>query len=83
MLAHCPPSHSAIFSLAKNSSSSVQHREAKDFALESMSGSSPGVVSLPFTSIRSPVDPISGGVTGDTVSERENELPTEGTNRTR
>jgi hypothetical protein len=79
---HLPPSHSAIFSFARNSSSSVQHLTASDLALESISGSSPGVVSLPFNNIRSPVDPVSGGVIGDTVSERENELPTEGTNRT-
>ena len=79
---HLPPSHSAIFSFARNSSSSVQHLTASDLALESISGSSPGVVSFPLSNIRSPVDPVSGGVIGDTVSERENELPTEGTKRT-
>lgn len=80
--AHLLPSHSAIFSLAKNSSSSVQHLAANDFALESIFGSSPGEVSLPLNIIRSPVDPISGGVIGDTVSGRENELPMEGTSLT-
>jgi hypothetical protein len=79
---HLPPSHSAIFSLAKNSSSSAQHLAANDFALELMSGSSPGAVSLPVNNTRSPVEPISGGVIGDTPSDRENELPTDGTNRT-
>jgi len=59
---------------------SVQHLADNDFALESISGSSPGVVSLPLINTRSPVDPISGGVIGDNVFERESELPTEDTN---
>ena len=82
MWTRLPPSHSAIFSFARNSSSSAQHLAASDLALESISGSSPGEASLPLSNIRSPADPVSGGVIGDTVSERENELPTEGTKRT-
>lgn len=42
LTAYVPPSHSAILSLAKNSSSSCQHRVARSLALLSISvGSSP------------------------------------------
>lgn len=80
---YCPPSHSAIFSFPKNSSSSFQHRAANVFALDSRSSGAGDGEDLKFVETRSPVEVsgVKGGALDEIVSEYTNE-PVDGARRT-
>ena len=81
---YCPPSHSAIFSLAKKSSSSVQHFVARSFALASIStGSSRDWNIRPFSvsSVKSVCELVHTERAGDVASGQPTDAD-DGTRRT-